>query len=121
MNVKPQLRVHLNPTRSIFEFTRFSRAPRNLIGYSVRDALTAQDPMHRSRKPWNTEAVAVTDPASYRVPYGRHYRDYRRGPLFADNEWKKDGDTSCRAERARRDYRVITELRLSIPLSVYSR
>lgn len=62
MNVKPQLRVHLNPTRSIFEFTRFSRAPRNLIGYSVRDALTAQDPMHRSRKPWNTEAVAVTDP-----------------------------------------------------------
>lgn len=66
MNVEPQLRVHLNPTRSIFEFTRFSRAPRNLIGYSVRDALTAQDPMHRSRKPWNTEAVAVTDPASYR-------------------------------------------------------
>lgn len=106
---EPQLRIHLNPTRSIFEFTRFSRAPRNLIGYSVRDALTAQDPMHRSRKPWNTEAVAVTDPASYRVPYGRHYRDYRRGPLFADNEWKKDGDTGCRAERARRDYRVITE------------
>lgn len=35
--------------------------------------------MHRSHKAWNTEAMVGTDPASYHVPYGRHYRDYRRG------------------------------------------
>jgi len=51
---EPQSEQSETTERPIFEFTRWcarvSRAPRNLIGYSGRDTLTAQDSMSTSHK-----------------------------------------------------------------------
>lgn len=80
------LRYKSRPASSLFEFTRcfarVSRAPRNLIGYSGRDTLTAQDSMSTSRKACGVPRECA-HPAELPVPIVSltvgYYRDYRQG------------------------------------------